>query len=200
MTANENDTRCLIFNTAKTLLNEVEDAGTITVRQIAARAGVGVGLINYYFESKNDLLNAAIGEIVLEVMTAQADKVALFDMEPLERLRVMMRQLLELANNNTKFVRFIFSLNIIKAGLQTPLHIISLLRDIFGDEKDDAQLRVIALQILYPLQAAGLDAGVFHMYSGLDLRDPEDRNKFIDMLINNVISLNKTKKTRGEKK
>jgi AcrR family transcriptional regulator len=200
MTANEHDTRRSIFNAAKTLLIEAEDAGSITVRQIAAHAGVGAGLINYYFESKNDLLNAAIGEIVLEVMTAHADKVALYDMEPLDRLRVMMRQLLELANNNTKFVRFIFSLNIIKAGLQTPLHIISILKDIFGDDKDDAQLRVIALQILYPLQAAGLDAGVFHMYSGLDLRDPEDRDRFVDMLINNIISLNKIKKLRGEKK
>ncbi|MGO1033510.1 TetR/AcrR family transcriptional regulator, partial [Clostridioides difficile] len=39
------------------LLNEVDDIEEITVRKIAERANVGVGLINYHFKTKDNLLS-----------------------------------------------------------------------------------------------------------------------------------------------
>lgn len=192
MTTNE-DTRCSILSAAKALLREAYVIEKITVRQIATRAGVGAGLINYYFESKDDLLNAAINDFTVEAMIAYADKASAIDMEPVDRLKAFLGHLLELADGKADFVRFIFSQNILKVSMQAPLRIIPLLRDVFGEEKDDVQLRVMALQILYPLQAAGLELGIFHVYSGWDLRDPEHRKRYVDMLIDNIICQNKIK-------
>src|SRR5512145_1474653 len=60
MTTDELDPKKRILQAAMELLNEKEPQG-ITVRKIAERAGVGIGLINYHFQSKDRLLNEAVG-------------------------------------------------------------------------------------------------------------------------------------------
>ena len=50
-----------ILQAAIELLAEFE---TITVRQIAERAEVGIGSINYHFQSKDNLLNEAVGRMM----------------------------------------------------------------------------------------------------------------------------------------
>jgi AcrR family transcriptional regulator len=187
MITNEQDTSLTILNATKDLLRETEDIERITVRQIAARAGVGIGLINYYFDGKDDLISAAVSDFTLDTIREYTERIAFECMDPVERLRVVIKYLLELGSNNTKFVRFVFSQNILKENMRAPLRIIPLLRDIFKDERDETQLRVMSLQILYPLQAAGLDPFIFQMYSGLDLRDRGQRDQFADMLIDSVI-------------
>lgn len=60
----------------------------VTVRDIAAAAGVGVGLINYHFGSKDELLRLCAQTIVseeLERFHLLAEKLS--DLPPLERLR-----------------------------------------------------------------------------------------------------------------
>ena len=64
MTADELDPRERILQAAIAILGEEADPESITVRQIAARAEVGTGLINYHFGSKDALLNEAIGTLM----------------------------------------------------------------------------------------------------------------------------------------
>lgn len=87
-------------------------------------------------------------------------------------------------------MRFILSRDIMNMNMQTPLHLIPLLKEIFGNRKEDIQLRILALQILYPIQVTGLNREAFYMYSGIDVSDKDQRNHFIDSLINNLISNN----------
>lgn len=54
----DGEQRVRIMETALTLINEGLGARAITMRKIAAKANVALGLINYYFPSKNDLLLA----------------------------------------------------------------------------------------------------------------------------------------------
>ena len=54
------DTKDKIIEAAGIMIKEKTDVNKITVRGIAKLAGVGTGLINYYFGSKDNLLAAAI--------------------------------------------------------------------------------------------------------------------------------------------
>lgn len=58
-----------IIRTAMEILVEEEEPERITVRQIAQRAGVAVGAINYHFQSKEDLLSEAVGRIFDDAAT-----------------------------------------------------------------------------------------------------------------------------------
>ena len=61
-----------IFQAAVDLLNEETNPDDITVRRIAERAGVGIGAVNYHFQSKDNLLNQAVGAL----MQAEAQPLA----------------------------------------------------------------------------------------------------------------------------
>lgn len=55
------DNKETIIQAAIALIEEKgEDLDTVTVREISKRAGVGLGLVNYHFEIKINLLNCAL--------------------------------------------------------------------------------------------------------------------------------------------
>jgi len=169
------------------LLNEADDIDKITVRHIAERAGVGTGLINYHFKSKDNLLSVAMGDIMARTISKFAKNSAYSHMEPDVKLRAMMKELCDIVGNDEKTARFLLLREITEGNMQAPLFLIPLLKEIFGEQKDDMQLRIIALQIIQPIQISGLNTAAFHMYSGIELLDIEQRNRFIDTLIDNLI-------------
>lgn len=187
---NDQDARQSIIDTTKAILEEVDDVEKITVRQIAERAGVGIGLINYHFKTKDNLLSIAIGDVMSKTIWNFTKTDDYSNLEPVAKLKIMMKELYTLAGSNEKLIRFILSREILEGNMQTPLHLIPLLKEIYGNKKDDMQLRVIALQILYPIQVTGLNVEAFHMYSGIDLYNTEQKNRFIDMVIDNLINSN----------
>lgn len=190
MNTNEQDGRQAIIDAARTILNEADDIEKITVRQIAERAGVGIGLINYHFKSKDNLLSIAVGDVMTKTIWNFTKTDAYSDLEPAAKLKAMLKELCTLIGGNEKLIKFILSREIMGGNMQTPLHLIPLLKEIYGSQKDDMQLRIIALQILHPIQVTGLNAAEFHLYSGIDLYDAEQRNQFIDTLIDNLINPN----------
>ena len=187
MCPNEQEARQTIINATKSILGEADDVEKITVRQIAERAGVGIGLINYHFKSKDNLLSTAIGDVMTKTIWSFTETDDYSNLESVAKLKAMMKELYNLAGSNEKLIHFILSREVLEGNMEAPLHLIPLLKEIFGNEKDDMQLRIIALQIIHPIQVTGLNISAFHMYSGIDLYNTEHRNRFIDMLIDNLI-------------
>ncbi|MBS3969913.1 MAG: helix-turn-helix transcriptional regulator [Clostridia bacterium] len=66
---NDQDARNRIIKAAIEILDEVTDVDKITVRQVAERANVGTGLINYHFKTKNNLLSLAVGDVMAQMAT-----------------------------------------------------------------------------------------------------------------------------------
>lgn len=192
MNSKEQATQQLIVDAAKTLLEETEDIDKITVRQIAQRANVGIGLINYHFKSKDNLLSIAIGDRMAKIISDFSKSDSYAHLSPIQKLKSMLRELYALSDKKEKLMHFVLSNDIMKGNMQTPLHLIPLLKQIFGDKKDDMELRILALQILYPIQVTGLNKETFYMYSGIDVSNAEQRNRFIDSLINNLCENHKT--------
>ncbi|WP_099205905.1 TetR/AcrR family transcriptional regulator [Scatolibacter rhodanostii] len=187
MTPKEQSTQLLIIGVTKTLITETDDIEKITVRQIAKQANVGIGLINYHFKSKDNLLSLAIGDTMSDIISnfSQLTKEGSFN--PIETLKAMLKELYSLSDKKEKIMHFILSRDIMNGNMRTPSYLLPLLKQIFGDKKNDTELKVIALQILYPIQVTGLNHDSFYSYSGIDLADKNQRTIFIDTLINNLI-------------
>lgn len=58
-------TKDKIINTTYNLMLEMEDINSITVRMIATKADVNVAMVNYYFQSKENLFNEVINTIMI---------------------------------------------------------------------------------------------------------------------------------------
>jgi len=189
MSLSEHDLRRKIIDTAKEMLGETSDVAKITVRLIAQRAGVGVGLINYHFKSKDNLMSIAIEETMERTITnfMGDDKPGI---APDVKLRTLLKDLCDTAGRDENLIRFMLLREISEGCMDAPLYLIPMLREIFGGQKEDMQLRIIALQILQPIQLSGLNPAAFLMYSGIDISDTEQRNRFIDTLVDNMIAGN----------
>jgi len=183
---NDKDARGNIIKVVLEMLTEVDDVEKITVRQIAERADVGIGLINYHFSSKNKLLGIAVAEYMAIMAKDFITSGNHSDSKPKEKLRTMLKELYNIGEQHEKLIRFTITQNILNGEMQTPLFLIPVLKEIFGDHEDEMNLRIIALQILLPIQVASLNPTEFHLYSGINLYDEKQRNNYIDTLVDHV--------------
>jgi AcrR family transcriptional regulator len=62
-----------IINTTIKIIQEEHDFSDITIRKIAKKAGIGVGLINYHFQTKENLINIAVRTFINEIICGWND-------------------------------------------------------------------------------------------------------------------------------
>jgi AcrR family transcriptional regulator len=181
------DARNRILKATKEILGETGNIDQITVRQIAERANVGVGLINYHFKSKDNLLGTAVSE-EMAIMAGGFLKAGRdHDLDPVRKMKTMLKDLFNYAEKHKDHLKYIVTQSILSGDMQAQLTLVPILREIFGEQKDEINLRIIAMQILLPLQVTALSPQAFHFYSGIDLFDETQRNKFIDTLVDNLM-------------
>lgn len=176
-----------IIQAATDILNETKETDNITVRQIAERANVGIGSINYHFKSKDYLLSVAIGKMLVSLATEYSTWKGCNQCTSKENLKMMLKTLSNVMIEYKALNQFMLTQDILNGNMQTPLYIVPVLKEIFGEQKTEMEIRIIALQILQPLQIAGIVPSAFHMYSGFNLDSTEERNAFIDMLVDNLV-------------
>lgn len=185
------DARDRILKATKEILDEADNIDQITVRQIAERANVGVGLINYHFKSKDNLLGTVVsGEMArmaggfLKTGSKSGSKPG---MDPVRKMKVMLKDLFSYGEKHKDHLKYIVTRSILNGDMQAQLTLVPILREIFGEQRDEINLRIIAMQILLPLQVTALSPQAFHFYSGIDLFDETQRNKLIDILVDNLM-------------
>ena len=187
MIHSEENARNRIIKAAIEILDEVSDVDKITVRQIAKHANVGIGLINYHFKSKDHLLSIAVGEVMAKMAADFTATDHYAELEPVIKLKTMLKQLYSFAQKHEKLVQFLLTYGILNGDMQTPLFLTPVLREIFSNKKDEFELRIIALQIILPIQVTGISQPAFLLYSGIDLHNEEQRNNYIDLLVDNIV-------------
>ncbi|MDL2253045.1 TetR/AcrR family transcriptional regulator [Ruminococcaceae bacterium OttesenSCG-928-I18] len=186
MAERESDNRSMILGAARELVAGTNDPKSITVRQVAQRAGVGTGLVNYHFGSKDKLFAQVVGEMMADTIAAHEAAPA-HGTPPAERLKELLKELYGVGEEQMPLMRYLLGWELTEGNLEAPLYLVPLLREVFAGQADEMRLRVMALQILQPIQAAALNPGSFRLYCGIDLTDPAQRDRFIDSLVENLI-------------
>jgi len=187
MSANDLDAKNRIIKAAMELLEEEKDTGRITVRRIAEKAGVGIGLVNYHFKSKDNLLNESVNITMAEMADKLREVRSDEGAAPVERLKSMLKQLSGFAMKYYKLMQISLNYELLHGDLQVPYYILPILREIFGKGKDERELRLIAFQLITSMQVVLLRADTFLKYSGINIFDEAQRNESIDMMIDSII-------------
>ncbi len=166
-----------------------EDSEDITVRNIAARAGVTQGLINYHYQTKDHLIDISAQRVIDE--TVSKVPMAWMQMEgtPEEKLRVMMKRTLS----------YLFEYPHVSR--------ISIMRDMqAGHNKDNTQSSIDAFDKLLQhtiadkgkrflaghvfcaaMQSLFLRSDVIMETQGMDVADSAVQRQFIDDLVDLVL-------------
>ncbi|NTW05683.1 MAG: TetR/AcrR family transcriptional regulator [Peptococcaceae bacterium] len=187
MTGNDQEAKNRILKVTGEMLDRGENPDKLTVRKIAEQSGVGIGLINYHFGSKNGLLSMAIGEAMAKLATDYAGSGNYVNISPQERLKSMLENLYKLGEQYEKLIQFQITQDITAGDMTASLFLVPVLKEILNNSKDELELRLIAVQILLPLQVASINPSEFYDFSGINLRNSEQRVRFINKLVDNLL-------------
>ncbi len=187
MTPEEIDARERILQAALELLSEEADPDRITTRQIAERARVGIGLINYHFQSKDNLLQLAVARVAGDIADVWQQLLDPSIPDPLERLKSMLKANAKAALDNYKFARIAISYDLLHGNMEVPQVLLPVLREIYGRGKDEQDLKVIALMLVATMQLIFIRHAVFRKYAGVDVFNAAQRDRWIDLMLENLI-------------
>ncbi|HEX2907461.1 MAG TPA: TetR/AcrR family transcriptional regulator [Phototrophicaceae bacterium] len=190
MTQTELQERILAATVA--LLNETGAPEQITVRQIAERAGVGVGSINYNFGSRDNLINEAIWKITGSAVAPWYEPQAHPTLDAMTRLREMFKAGTKIALQYRKFTIVSLQHSVQNDNLEPIKAILPLLREILGDQKSELEVRVLAFQLMAAVRFALIKIDKFSDFLGMNLFEENTINSIIDQMIDNLISLPQT--------
>ena len=170
------------------LLREASQPEAITVRQIAQRAGVGVGLINYHYGSKEVLMGEAIARLMRDA--AGLDGPPPTDTgktDPVESVRQILKQTSIAGLAYPRLVRMLARQALLGGDYGAERALLPLLREFFGATLSEPEIRVTALQIVAPLQVMAVRAEEFQVFSGLDVMDAAVFEQVVDRVVDNVL-------------
>ena len=198
-----------ILQAAIELIREVQAFEKVSMRKIAERAGVAVSMVNYHFQTKENLINRAVQSYIGRVIAGSESPPAAEGAadpgegsgaaaanagetrDPVERMRRHLKQAADFIAAHPGISR------------------VSILRDMQGGSSDDNTSQVAAMVMrqqseIYPqrpgstelkVQALVQVAAVQHLFLraelnkeqlGLDFFDKEQRDALMDMVITTV--------------
>lgn len=169
----------LILNTTESLILESGgDVERVTIRQIAERASVSVGLVNYYFTSKTRLMEACVQRMIGGVVGSFVPQLPQ-DAKKAERLGKVAAQVADYLDGHAQISRIsiLGDLNEPNARDNTIKTAFGFSKTVSRDVEDpDALIRSFCLTAI--LQSAFLRKEVLKESIGVDWDNPVERESF----------------------
>ena len=178
------DAKEQILDATVKLLLDAKDPENITVRDIAAAAGVQLAMINYYFHSKDELLYQAVG-VLRNKMAGDwlSVKGKGRKMSPYTRFREMLIALCGMSVKYSRYMRLTVEYELTKAEIVSTQHTLPLIREICGDKRSEISIRITAYEIISTLQLIFFRAKDISAYLGFDVLKYDRMVEVIDTIL-----------------
>lgn len=186
MNTDESTAKEKIFQAAMELVTEGKTDQQITTREIASKAGVNLALVNYHYQSKENLLSQVVGTMMGEIIE-QSNQNYHTDTDAHTRLRNMLLATADAAFNYRNICEIAISLEL-KSGCGNSCKlVIPLLKEILT-ECDESDLNIIAMQLMIPFHHIVLKPEFYSIYLDTDFFDEKKRKQKINQMIDCVLS------------
>lgn len=182
-----------IIHTTTQLIKEFEDISKITIRDIAVKAEVGSGLINYHFQTKENLIGICVLRIISQFIEDIERLYDELELSPIEKLKHVFKVKCDFIVENPIISKTSMMLDLNTATLddntdQSAKVHYKVLKEIFGDRKTDKELFLILHILMSSIQVAFLRKDVIKIYTEVDFFDKEQRDLYIDTLVDRVMA------------
>lgn len=168
------------------LINESEgDVANISARSIAEKAGVGLGMINYHFQTKENLIDVCVERIIGDVISDFKPDLPQDKQTPVENVKNTAKHVADFLFDNPAVSRIS-----ILSDLKSPKEIDNTIRSVLGVEKalsgldiDETDKHLIAFSLVSTMQALFLRQELF----GIDVHNKIERDEILDLLVDQLI-------------
>jgi AcrR family transcriptional regulator len=186
----DKQTKERIIEAATALIRQHGSAESVTMRDIAAGAGVGVGLINYHFQTKEHLLAVCIQRIISRVIDGFGPMYKALNMPPLKKLRFLAQSTAAFlaAQPGLSRTSIVTDMQTPAAGdntTQTLSVYLPVIREVCPNAADADIFRKLHT-FVSSVQAAFLRKDVLKASGDLDYDHKESRDSFISALVDDL--------------
>ncbi|QOR35168.1 TetR family transcriptional regulator [Clostridium sp. 'deep sea'] len=186
MNLNKSKAKDKVFQAAMELVLEGKNDKQITTREIALKAGVNLALINYYYQSKENLLSQVVGSLMGDVIE-KLNPNNRADTDAQTRLRSILFSTADAAFKYPSICKIAISQEL-KSGCQNSCKlVIPILKEIMT-ELDESDLNIIAMQLMIPFHHIVLEPELYSRYLDTDFANEKMRKQKINQMINHVLS------------
>jgi len=186
LTSDEINAREKIFQATLELIDAGENAERITTRQIAAKAGVNPALVNYYYQSKENLLSQVVGMMMGDIISQVLQKSSMNN-DAKTRLRSILLTTADAAFKYYNVCKIAISAELKQGCKNSCEMIMPLLKEIF-EGYSESDLNIIALQLLLPFHHIVLDPELYNRYLKTDVFNEQQRREKINQMIDCVLA------------
>ena len=172
------ETKKLLLNTTIEMLHATGAPEEITARQIAEKAKVNLALINYYYSSKDALVNQAIDHILQAAAAGWIDNID-ETLPPKERIKQMLVNLSDMVLKYSSFTKLSIRYELQENEITLPYYILPFIKAYYGNKKSEFELKLIAFQLIVTMQLIFLKSGEFFRFSGANVSDKKTRDEII---------------------
>jgi len=175
-----------IYQATLELLASGEEASQISSRQIAAKAGVNLALVNYYYQSKENLLSEVVGNMMGKIISQiiEDDDSSPGDAE--SRLRDILTSTIDVAFMHENICKIAIRTELKRGCVNSCTMIMPFLKEMFtGYSKTD--LDIIALQFMLPLHHIFLEPELYGRLLDTDFFDKQKRDQKINQMIGCIL-------------
>lgn len=189
------NTKQRILDATLELLKETGDINEVSVRKIVQRAGIkGVGIINYHFRTKDNLINEAVRYDTNKIIDQWDTIYEKMKMSPIEKLKIMLKGTGDLLDTNPIFGRISIIHDYQNPALDDNSSrsldkYMMIFREIYGNKKTEESIRMIAHSVLSGAQLAFIRSEVTKETFGYDFYIKEQRDEFLEKLIDNIVKV-----------
>ncbi len=180
-----------ILRAALELIREEAAFEKVSMRRVAEKAGVAVSMVNYHFQTKQNLIDRAVQEFVGSVIEDSTPGESEAHANPVEEMRAHLRGAAEFVAGNPGISRVSIFRDLQAGELgdnssQVAETVFRQLKPIFEDRKSEQELRVMAQLQVAAVQQLFLRAEVNRELTGLDFYDDHDRQILLDIVIDTI--------------
>jgi AcrR family transcriptional regulator len=190
------DIKARILHETRQLIEEKgSDLDKITIREICDRAGIGAGLVNYHFQTKENLIRQCVQQMIFDVI-GQYDSVyqTLSGKTPIEKLRYMAKSTCSYldAHENLSRISIVTDMTSHQKKdntSQTAAAYYPLFRNACPDSMSDEEVKRRTYLMILTLQAFFLRSTVLKDEIGIDFHHPEERDQLVDDIIDKYLGI-----------
>lgn len=188
----ENDAKERLIDVTINMICQGKKPSEITVKDITETAELGNGMVNYHFQSKDNLIRLAVKKVMSCATNKLGEKMKTKEnTSPTKRLTIILKEVVNFIADNSEISKIAILDDL--ENNQGTVHLLSseetynkCLKDLYGDNMHKLLIKnyLIAGYINYIF----LKAEKIKNETGFDFYNKEDREKAIETLVDELIN------------
>lgn len=179
----DNGINKIIEVTTRLIQNGNGNIEGITIRQIAEQAGIGLGLINYHFKSKDELIEVCVQRIISNVIYSFRPEIGK-DLSPSEHLKTVAKQVMDFLVENPSVSRISILGDFKNPALKdnTMKTVQGFANFLENSSYSTEEKNMLLFGFTSVLQAAFLRKDISKECYGVDFNCKEERDRYMDFI------------------